>query len=107
MTPWTVACQAPLFMEFFGLEHWSGLPFPSPGDLPHPEIEPRSPALQAESLPTELGGKPWMLRFSTNKKQVEDMEGGRRLFLGRIYRILLGYRNTGRRAGSGMLLEGD
>ena len=48
-----------------------------------------------------------MLRLSTNKKQVEDMEGGRRLFLGRIYRILLGYRNTGRRAGSGMLLEGD
>lgn len=45
-----------------------------------------------------------MLKFSTNKKQVEDREDGRRLFLGRIYRILLGYRNTGIRAGSGTFL---
>ena len=53
-TPWTVACQAPLFMGFSRQEYWSGLPFPSPGDLPDPGIEPRSPALQADSLPTEL-----------------------------------------------------
>jgi len=39
-------------------EYWSGLPFPSPGDLPDPEIKPRSPALQADSLPTELQGNP-------------------------------------------------
>ena len=52
--PWTVACQAPLFMGFSRKEYWSGLPFPSPGDLPNPEIEPGSPALEADSLPTEL-----------------------------------------------------
>ena len=52
-TPWTVAHQAPLSMEFSMQEYWSGLPFPSPGDLPNPGIEPRSPALQADSLLTE------------------------------------------------------
>ena len=46
MTPWTVAHQAPLSMGFSRQEYWSGLPFPSPGDLPNPAIEPRSPALQ-------------------------------------------------------------
>ena len=51
---WTLACQAPLSMEFSRQEHWSGLPFPSPGDLPDPGIESRSPALQADSLPSEL-----------------------------------------------------
>ena len=56
-TPWTVAHQAPLSMEFSRQEYWSGLPFPSPGDLPEPGIEPGSPALQANSLPTELQGK--------------------------------------------------
>ena len=45
-TPWTVVHQAPLFMEFSRREHWSGLPFPSPGDLPNPGIEPGSSALQ-------------------------------------------------------------
>ena len=48
-TPWTVACQAPVSMGFSRQEYWSGLPFPSPGDLPNPGIEPRSPALQADS----------------------------------------------------------
>ena len=51
---WIVACQAPLSMGFSRQEYWSGLPFPSAGDLPNPGIEPRSPALQADSLPTEL-----------------------------------------------------
>ena len=46
-TPWTVACQAPLSMGFSRQDYWSGLPFPSPGDLPNPGIEPRSPVLQA------------------------------------------------------------
>ena len=54
VTPWTVACQAPLSMGFSRQEYWNGLPFPSPGDLPNPGIEPGSPALQADSLPTEL-----------------------------------------------------
>ena len=53
-TPWTVACQAPLSMEFSRQEYWSGLPFPSPGDPPDPEIKPESPALPTDSLPTEL-----------------------------------------------------
>ena len=48
--PWTVARQAPLSMEFFRQEYWSGFPFPSPGDFPDPGIEPRSHALQADSL---------------------------------------------------------
>ena len=56
VTPWTVACQAPLSIGFPRQECWSGLPFPSPGDLPNPGIEPRSPALQADSLPAELPG---------------------------------------------------
>ena len=56
-TPWIVAYQAPLSMEFSRQEYSSGVPFPSPGDLPDPRIEPRSPALQAEALPSEPPGK--------------------------------------------------
>ena len=52
--PWTIAHQAPLSMRFSRQEYWSGLPFPSLGDLPNPGIKPRSPALQADSFPTEL-----------------------------------------------------
>ena len=52
-TPWTVANQAPLSMGFSRQEYWSGLPFPSPGDLPNPGIEPRSPAFQADALTSE------------------------------------------------------
>ena len=55
-TPWTVARQAPLSMGFSRQEYWSGLPFPSPGDLPNPGIEPRSPTLQADSVPSEPPG---------------------------------------------------
>ena len=51
--PWTVARQAPLSMGFSRQEYWSALPFPSPGDLPDPGIKTRSPALQADSLPTK------------------------------------------------------
>ena len=57
-TPWPVACQAPLFMGFSRQEYWSRLPFPSPGDLPDPRIKPGSPAMQTDSLPTDLRGKP-------------------------------------------------
>ena len=53
MTPWTVAWLAPLSMGSSRQEYWPRLPFPSPSDLPHPEIEPGSPTLQADSLPTE------------------------------------------------------
>ena len=55
---WTVAYQAPLSMGFSRQEYWSGLPFPSPGDLSNPGIEPRSPALQADVLTSESPGKP-------------------------------------------------
>ena len=58
--PWTEVCQAPPSMEFSRLEHWSGLPFPSPGDLPDPGIETMSPALQVDSLPLNHWGSPWL-----------------------------------------------
>ena len=53
-----IAHQGPPSMEFSRQEYWSGLPFPSPGDLPHPGIEPGSPSLQADALPSEPLGKP-------------------------------------------------
>ena len=56
--PWTVDHEAPLSMGFSRQETWSGLPFPSPGDLPDPGIEPKSPALQADALTSEPPGKP-------------------------------------------------
>ena len=57
-TPWTVVYQAPPSMGFSRQEYWSGLPFPSPGDLPNPGIKPRSPALEADALTSEPPGKP-------------------------------------------------
>ena len=54
--PWTAAYQSPQSMEFSRQEYWSGLPFPSPGDLPDPRIEPGSTALQADALPSEPPG---------------------------------------------------
>ena len=59
LTPWTVAHQDPLSMEFSRQEYWSGLPFPSLGDLLDPGIEPWSPALQADTLQSEPPGKPF------------------------------------------------
>ena len=72
-TPWTVAYQAPPSMGFSRQEYLSGLPFPSPGDLPDPGIKPRSPAFQADTLTSEPPGKrcstkllraPWTVRRS-------------------------------------------
>ena len=57
-TPWTVALQAPLSMEFSRQEYWIGLPFPTPGDLTDPEIEPTSPALAGRFSTTVLPKKP-------------------------------------------------
>ena len=65
VTPWPVAYQAPPSMEFSRQEYWTELPFPSPGDLPDLGIEPKSPALQADALPSEPPGKPdgfWIFR---------------------------------------------
>ena len=58
VTPWTAAHQAPLSMGFPRQKYWNGLPFPFSGDLPSPETEPESPALQADSLLIEPPGKP-------------------------------------------------
>ena len=65
VTPWTVTHQALLSMEFSRQEYQNGLPFSSPGDLPEPGIEPRSPTFQANSLPSEPMGKP----FQTQEKE--------------------------------------
>ena len=67
VTPWAVAHQAPMSVEFSRQEYWSGLPCPSPGDLPDPGIEPVSPALQADSLPSEPPGKPSWIYKTTSK----------------------------------------
>ena len=63
VTSQTAAYQAPQSMGFSRQEYWSGLPFPSPGDLPDPGIEPRSPALQADALTSEPPGKPLIHNF--------------------------------------------
>ena len=62
MTPWTVACQAPLLMGFSRQEYWIGLSFPSPGDLPDLGVAPGSPELQADSLLSNLGSPNWVDR---------------------------------------------
>ena len=76
-TPWTVAHQTPLSMGFLRQEYWSGLPFPSPEDLPDPETEPMFSALQVDSLPlshwgrthyTALGKTQWLSGESTGKR---------------------------------------
>ena len=65
-TTWTVAHQVPLSMEFSRQEYWSGLPFPFPGDLPNPGIEPWSPDLQTDSLPSEPLRNPHYLNINLN-----------------------------------------
>ena len=75
-----VARQAPIPMEFSRQEYWSGLPFPSPGDLPKPGIKPGSPAFQANALSSETPGKPLNLTQMTiisttvGKNPLEEME---------------------------------
>ena len=70
-TPWTVAHQAPLSMGFFRQEYWSGLPFPPPGDLSDPGIEPRSPVLKAYFLPLSHQGRPvWVQNLVLRTKQI-------------------------------------
>ena len=80
LTPWTIALQAPS-MRFSRQEYWSGLPFPSPGDLPDPGIEPRSPVLQADALPSEPPGKPYTVtyrRASLVAQMVKNLQGMRK-----------------------------
>ena len=68
--PWTVVGQAPPSKGFSRQEHWSGLPFPSPGSLPEPGIEPGSPALQADSLPSESPGNYNLEKLIKKKKNI-------------------------------------
>ena len=70
-TPWTVAYQAPPSMEFSRQEYWSGLPFPSPGYLPDPGIEPGSPTLQADALSSEPPGKPFLVLVWANYRLLD------------------------------------
>ena len=70
MTRWTVAYQAPQSMDFSKQEYWSGLPFPSPRDLPDPGIKPGSPALRADALPSELSGKLSRGKFQLKKNEL-------------------------------------
>ena len=74
-TPWTAACQAPPSMGFSRQEYWSGVPFPSPGDLPNPGIEPRSPTLQADALTSEPPGNLFIIWnfLSWQKRQTRDL----------------------------------
>ena len=81
-TPWTVAYQAPLSMDFSRQKYWSGSPFPSPGDLPNPGVKPGSPTLQADTLPSEPPGKPGELeegQFSLARRGREENLSGNRL----------------------------
>ena len=79
-TPWTVTYQAPLSMGFSRQEYWSGLPFPSPGDLPDPGVEPGSPALQANALNSEPPGKPYVGVFICKKNSGEKNLGFNRSY---------------------------
>ena len=70
-TPWTVAYQAPPSLGFSRQKYWSGFPFPSPGDLPNPGIEARSPALQADTLPSEPPGKPLIIGLIIDREGIQ------------------------------------
>ena len=73
VTTWTVAYQAPPSMGFSRQGCWSGLPFPSPGDLPYPGIEPGTPTLKADALPSEPPGKPLKVAY-VNSETVSDTQ---------------------------------
>ena len=75
--PMDCTCQAPLSMKLSRQEYWTGLPFPTPGDLPNLGIEPRFPALQTDSLLSELPGKPWGVDRIIFVLLTQHMEGQR------------------------------
>ena len=70
-TPWTVAYQAPPSLGISRQKYWSGFPFPSPGDLPNPGIKARSPALQADTLPSEPPGKPLIIGLIIDREGIQ------------------------------------
>ena len=71
-TPWTAAYPDPRYMGFSRQEYWSGLPFPSPGDLPTPGLEPGSPTLLADYIPTELWGNPNIYYYIQNRESSKN-----------------------------------
>ena len=104
-TPWTVAYQAPPSIGFSRKECWSGLPFPSPGDLPNSGIEPGSPALQADALPSEPPGKPlpvYVCESWTIKKTEHQRIDAFELW---CWRRLLRVPWTARRSNQSILME--
>ena len=96
-TPWTVAFQAPLFIGFSRQEYWSGLPCSPPVDLPNSGIEPRSPALQADSLLSEPPGKPTISVYGRTwqegRRTCMWMELNQQIFFGGTFLI----KNTSKR----------
>ena len=94
MTPWTVAHQTPLSMEFSRQKHWSGLPFLSLRDLPDPEIKPMSPVLEGRFFTTGPSGKSW------GRKELDTTEHTRLhcIYMGisRHWRPLGGFWNAGK-----------
>ena len=87
VTAWTVARQAPLSVRFFGPEYWSGLPFPPPGDLPDPEMEPSSPALAGGFVTTEPPGKPLNKWIFTESLKTADLGWAGTCFLGKTFPV--------------------
>ena len=105
-TPWTVACQTPLSMGFSRHEYWSGLLCLSPGDLPDPGIKPRSPAPQADSLPSEPPGKPFSSVCVTSYKEPKTSAEKYPLANGRILESTCGHqRHVGLQKTSSFLLR--
>ena len=84
LTPWTVAYQAPPSMGFSKQEYWSGLPFPSPGDLPNPGIELGSPVLQADALPSEPPEKERSSIQSTKTRPGADSDSDHELLIAKF-----------------------
>ena len=82
VTPWTVARQAPLSMEFSQQEFLSELPFPSPGDLPDPGIKPAFPALAGRFFTSEPPGKPILNMVSFKRFLISAQEGRSELHSG-------------------------
>ena len=80
-TPWTVACQAPLFIGFLRQEYWSGLPFPSPGDLPNPGLKLTSPALAGRFFTPEPPGKHNYNIIDTRRMNERDMNERKIFFM--------------------------
>ena len=86
-TPWTVACQAPPSMGFSRQEYWSGVPFPSPGDLSDPGMEPATPALQADALSSEPPKLTPKRDLGRQQKNSYERKGHKAARVGQLYNL--------------------